>query len=99
MAGADSSDTARVAGIVDALGFDPIVLGIWGDLGALGVAVLLVVIAFTMHAFWKESDTQAKQTELVSFNKNLGLAGGALFFWSFFNYDAVPWAITGPLFH
>ena len=37
-----------------------------------------------MHAFWKETDAQAKMTEQVNFNKNLSLAGGALAFYVLF---------------
>ena len=75
-----------------------ILLGIWGDVGSLGLAVLLVITAVMMHGFWKETDPVNKQMEMVSFNKDIALAGAALFMWVYFHYDSVPWTITGPLF-
>ena len=72
-------------------------LGIWGDIGALGLAVLLLVTAVLMHAFWKESDGQAKQMEMVSFSKNVALAGGALALFVLLSTDLAPYTITGSL--
>lgn len=65
-------------GVAMGLGSIMILLGVYGDLGALLIAATLIPISIFMHAFWKESDAQAKQTEQISFNKNLGLIGGAL---------------------
>jgi uncharacterized membrane protein YphA (DoxX/SURF4 family) len=31
-----------------------------------------------MHDFWTQTDAQAKQTEMISFFKNISMAGGAL---------------------
>ena len=55
-----------------------VALGVYGDLGALLIFATLIPITFFMHAYWKESDAQAKQADQVMFNKNLGLMGGAL---------------------
>jgi uncharacterized membrane protein YphA (DoxX/SURF4 family) len=55
-----------------------IILGVYADLGALVVAILLIVMALKMHDFWAQSDAQAKQTEMVGFFKNISMAGGAL---------------------
>lgn len=68
----------QISGVAFVVGGLSVLLGIWGDIGALGLAVLLVITAVMMHAFWKESDAQAKQTEMVAFNKDIALAGGAL---------------------
>ena len=57
-----------------------VLLGIFGDIGALLIAATLIPISFFMHAYWKESDAQAKQGDQVMFNKNVGLIGGALAF-------------------
>ena len=73
-------------------------LGIYGDLGALIIAATLVPISIFMHAFWKESDAQAKMTEQVAFNKNVALIGGALAFFVFFAATSPTLTITGPLF-
>lgn len=66
------------SGVTMGLGALMVLLGVFGDLGALLIALTLIPISLFMHAYWKESDAQAKQTEQVSFNKNIGLIGGAL---------------------
>lgn len=55
-----------------------VVLGVWADLGALVLAVVLLAMALMMHDFWKATDPQAKQTETISFFKNVSMAGAAL---------------------
>jgi putative oxidoreductase len=55
-----------------------VLLGIYGDLGALMIALFVTATALLMHPFWKENDEQAKMQEQVQFTKDLGLAGGAL---------------------
>ena len=67
-----------VSGALLALGGLSIVLGVYADLGALVIAILLIVIALKMHDFWTQTDAQAKQTETISFFKNISMAGGAL---------------------
>jgi putative oxidoreductase len=85
---------ALVAGAVS------IVLGLWGDLGALALICFLVPTAFTIHAFWKESEPQARQMEQVQFFKDISLAGGALAFFVFYAYAgyALDIVITDPVF-
>lgn len=68
-----------VSGVLLALSGLSIILGVWADLGALVVSVLLVLMALLMHDFWKQSDPQAKQTEMIGFLKNISMAGGGLF--------------------
>jgi uncharacterized membrane protein YphA (DoxX/SURF4 family) len=67
-----------VSGLMILLGVIYIVLGFYADLGALLIAIFLIPTAFLMHAFWKESDAAAKQTESIAFFKDLSLAGAAL---------------------
>lgn len=55
-----------------------VAFGVWADLGALLLAIFLVLSAFMMHNFWTIQDPQAKQGESVNFFKNLSLAGAAL---------------------
>ncbi len=88
----------QVSGVLLLLGGVSIVLGIFGDVGALGLALLLLVTAVLMHAFWKESDPGAKQAEMVQFNKNVALAGGALAIFVLLSTDFAPYTITGALF-
>jgi len=74
-----------------------VLLGIWGDLGSLLIALFLLGTAFLMHAFWKETEPMSKQMEMIQFNKDLALAGAALaFFWVFQN--GVGLTVTDGLF-
>ena len=67
-----------VSGLMILVGGLYIVLGVYADLGALLIALFLIPTAFMMHAFWKESDATAKQSESAGFFKDLSLAGAAL---------------------
>jgi len=82
------------------LGGLSVILGVWADLGALVLAVLLVVMAVKMHDFWKHTDPQAKQGEMIGFMKNIGLAGGALFIFAIAATEGSNYgpAITESLF-
>ena len=88
-----------LTGITFGLGALSVLLGIYGDIGALLIAATLVPVSLFMHAHWKEEDAQAKQAEQISFNKNISLIGGALAF--FVVFAALPQhvAITGSLIH
>jgi uncharacterized membrane protein YphA (DoxX/SURF4 family) len=71
-------------GVQILLGGLSVLLGVWGDLGALLLVAFLLSTAFLIHGFWGETDPMAKQTEMVQFNKDVALAGAALaFFWVF----------------
>lgn len=86
-----------VTGVQILVGGLMVLLGLWGDLGALLLALFLLGAAFLMHAFWKESDPMAKQMEMIQFNKDVALAGAALaFFWVFQN--GVGLTLTDGLF-
>ncbi|WP_227982890.1 DoxX family protein [Nocardia spumae] len=88
------------SGVVLLIGGLAVLLGVWADLGALLLFVFLLPTAFLMHPFWKESDPEAKQGEMVHFNKDLALAGAALMLFAFFAHvDDLGATITGPLFH
>ncbi len=91
----------QISGVALAVGGLSILLGIFGDAGALGLAILFVVLAVVMHAFWKETDPQAKQMEMVNFNKDIALAGGALAMYVlFYSVDGFGYfTITGALFN
>ena len=67
-----------LSGVVLLLAGLGILLGIYVQVAALALFVFLLLAAFTMHAFWKESDPMARATEQAMFMKNLALAGGAL---------------------
>ncbi|MBU3067230.1 DoxX family membrane protein [Nocardia sp. NEAU-G5] len=88
------------AGVLLLLGGLSVLLGVWADLGSLLLVIFLVPTAFLMHPFWKEQDAQAKQMEMVSFNKDIGLAGAAFMLFAFFAHVSnLGLTITGPLFN
>ena len=100
--GVPSSKLAvQISGVAFILGGVSVLLGIIGDAGALGLAILLLILAVAMHSFWKETDAQAKQLEMVSFNKDVALAGSALVIYVLF-YSANGagfYTMTGALFN
>ena len=66
------------SGVWIVVGSVSVLLGIYGDVGSLMIALFVVSTALFMHPYWKESDEQSKMQEQVQFSKDLGLAGGAL---------------------
>ncbi|PRX45943.1 putative membrane protein YphA (DoxX/SURF4 family) [Prauserella shujinwangii] len=87
------------SGVLLAVGGLMVLLGVWADLGALLLLVFLVPTAVLMHPFWKETDAQARQSEMIQFNKDLSLAGASLMLFAFFAHvDELGLTITGPLF-
>ena len=67
-----------LSGVLMILGGLSIILGVYADLGAVVLAVLLVAMAVKMHDFWN-AQGEAKQPEMIGFMKNISMAGGALF--------------------
>lgn len=88
------------SGVLMLVGALMVLLGIWLDLGALLLVIFLVPTAVLMHPFWKETDAMAKQTEMISFQKDVALAGAALLILALYaGYGAdLGLTITGPLF-
>jgi len=66
------------SGLFFLLGGVYIAIGLWVDLGALLLAITLILAAVIFHNFWKETDPTAKQNEMIAFNKDIALAGAAL---------------------
>ena len=86
-----------VTGVQILVGGLMVLLGIWGDLGSLVLALFLLGTAFLMHPFWKETDPMGQQMEMIHFNKDLALARSALaFVWVLPN--GVDFTITDGLF-
>ena len=83
-----------------ALGGIGVLFGIWADLAALLLVAFLLPTAFLMHGFWKETDPQARQLEMIQFQKDTALAGAALFFFALYSIAGgdAGLTITGPLF-
>jgi putative oxidoreductase len=48
-----------------------VLLGVYGDIGAL-MSLFVISTAVFMHPFWKEPNEQSKMQEQVHFNKDLG---------------------------
>ena len=67
-----------ISGLLFLLGGAYIIAGFWVDLGALFLAVTLILAAFIFHNVGKETDATAKMNEQISFNKDLALAGASL---------------------
>jgi putative oxidoreductase len=67
-----------VSGLFFLLGGIYVAIGLWVDLGALLLAITLILAAFIFHNYWKETDATAKQNEMIAFNKDLALAGASL---------------------
>jgi uncharacterized membrane protein YphA (DoxX/SURF4 family) len=88
------------SGVLMLVGILMILFGIWADLGALLIVLFLVPTAVLMHAFWRETDGQARQQEQVQFLKDIALAGAALLMFALFVKagDSLGLTITGPLF-
>jgi uncharacterized membrane protein YphA (DoxX/SURF4 family) len=88
------------SGVLMLLGGLMILLGVWADLGALFLVVFLLPTAFIMHAFWKETDPQARQMEMTQFMKDVSLGGAALFIFALYagHGQGLGLTITGPLF-
>lgn len=88
------------SGVLILVGGLMVLLGVWADLGALLLVLFLVPTAVLMYPFWKETDPQAKQMEMIGFQKNMSMAGGALVFLGLYaGYgQELGLTITGPLF-
>ena len=76
--GDNSQLLVQISGATFARGGVAMLFGALTDLAALLLAIQVLIIAFMMHAFWKETDDQAKQMEMSMFMKNLAIAGGAI---------------------
>jgi len=67
-----------ISGLFFLLGGIYIAAGFWVDLGALLLAITLILAAVIFHNFWKETDPTTKQNEMIAFNKDIALAGASL---------------------
>ncbi|GAA4441934.1 DoxX family protein [Phytohabitans houttuyneae] len=90
-----------VSGLIIGAGGLMVLLGIWADLGALLLVIFLIPTALLMHPFWKESDPQGRQVEMIQFQKDIALGGAALMLFALFSFagDELGLTITGPLFN
>lgn len=64
----------RVSGVLILAGGIGVILGVWMDLAALGLAVYVLLVAFMVHHFWSDSEP-GRTTEMAMFMKNFSIAG------------------------
>lgn len=83
-----------ISGLFFLLGGIYIAAGFWVDLGALLLAITLILAAVIFHNFWKETDPTAKQNEMIAFNKDIALAGASLILFALIAWGTV--ADLGP---
>jgi uncharacterized membrane protein YphA (DoxX/SURF4 family) len=95
--------SVQLSGLLLALGGLSIILGVYADLGAIVIAALLIAMAVKMHDFWA-ADAASKPTEMISFLKNISMAGGALFIFAIAATTVdgtainIGWTLTDSLF-
>lgn len=88
----------RISGVLMLVGGLAVVFGVFMDAAALGLAILVLIMAFVMHRFWEETDPQTKQAEMAQFMKNVSIAGAGLVLTAFTSVANVPNTITDGLF-
>jgi uncharacterized membrane protein YphA (DoxX/SURF4 family) len=96
----NSKILTQLSGVVIFVGGLGVILGIWADLAALGLAAYSLIAGIMVHHFWTDEDAMTQQVEMSMFMKNLSIAGGGLALFGFLaaTGDAVGLMITDPLF-
>lgn len=69
-----------VAGVLLLIGGLSILLGWVPRVGVIALLVFLIPVTLIMHAFWQDTDPQARMMNFANFAKNIALMGGALAF-------------------
>lgn len=77
-------------GVLLLLGGLGVVFGIAPEASLALLIIFLVPVSFKMHAFWKESDPNARMMERVQFMKNMALVGALLMLYAV----SVPWVFN-----
>lgn len=75
------------SGALIVLGGLGILLGAYVQFALLLVALFLVPVTLTMHAFWADTDPNMKMADTINFWKNAALLGAALAMFSL----PIPW--------
>lgn len=87
----------QITSVCFLLGGAAIALGIFTDLAFLLTGVLVMVLAFTAHAFWT-LEGEAQQAEMSHFMKNLTIFGACLMGFAFYAIGVEDNQLVGPLF-
>lgn len=74
----DDEAVVRLNGAVQAAGGVALSLGIFPRLAAAGLIASLVPTTLAGHDFWEHDDPDARQGQLLQFQKNAALVGGLL---------------------
>jgi putative oxidoreductase len=69
-----------VAGILLAVAGFSLLLGIYPGVGVAALALFLVPVTLSMHAFWADHNPAMRQMDIVNFGKNVALLGSSLMF-------------------
>jgi uncharacterized membrane protein YphA (DoxX/SURF4 family) len=85
-----------ISGLFFLLGGIYIAIGLWVDLGALLIAITVILAGIIFHAFWKETDATAKMNEQIAFNKDLALGGAALILFALVASGTISGSDFGP---
>ena len=90
----------QISGVLIAAAGLGVILGVWIDVAALGMAAYALISGFLIHHFWTDTDDMTKNMEMSLFMKNLSIAGGALILFAFVTVvgPALDFTITDPLF-
>ncbi len=67
-----------VSGALITLGGLGILLNMYWRPALVAIILFLIPVTYFMHAFWKETDPQARSNEQIAFLKNVALIGAAL---------------------
>lgn len=71
-----------ISGIILVLGGLSVLLGYQAKIGAILLFIFLILASFLVHDFWNYPEEQTMQ-QMISFMKNLSMAGGTLFIYYF----------------
>lgn len=66
------------SGLMAIVGSLLIILGYKAKIGAWLIVAFLIPVTFTMHQFWTITDPMSRMIQMVMFEKNLSMLGGAL---------------------
>lgn len=66
------------SGLLIFLGGLWILTGIYVGVGVIELALFLIPVSFTMHAYWNDTDPMQKMSNRINFMKNMALLGAAL---------------------
>jgi putative oxidoreductase len=70
--------TVPLTGVMILVGGALVILGWHRFIGAGLLFIFLILAAYFMHPYWKETDPMARAAERAHFYKNVALAGAAL---------------------